>query len=125
VDDEAFERTLRRLASEGEEAASGHFAPLDAQRREPSVAIQWFIDSYARARSTAHVEGLIGRNTALSRPMVEWTGGFSGPVRIGMDYYLARQVVRRRFRRQTAFDKRDGAPITGPHMSRIRYTGSM
>ena len=93
LDDQAFEQTLAAVVKAGYSAATGRFAPLDDQRDNAFVLTQWYTDSYARARSPSHLEGLIGRNAAVSRAALVRSGGFSRPVPIGTDYYLARQLV--------------------------------
>jgi cellulose synthase/poly-beta-1,6-N-acetylglucosamine synthase-like glycosyltransferase len=59
--------------------------------------MQWCSEHYARANNPARqkgeVEGLIGRNAALTRELLARTGDFAATVAIGTDYYLARQIV--------------------------------
>jgi cellulose synthase/poly-beta-1,6-N-acetylglucosamine synthase-like glycosyltransferase len=91
--DDPFERTILPLICDGEDAATGRYAPLSEQRNNPFVLQQWWVESYARERSARYVEGLIGRNAAVRRDVLEAVGGFGGEIPIGTDYYLAHRLV--------------------------------
>lgn len=93
LDDASFESTLAPLILEGEQAATGRFAPQHRQRNRPFVMQQWYVDTYWRERSGPYLEGLIGRNAAVLRALLEKTDAFSAPVRTGTDYYLARRLL--------------------------------
>lgn len=94
LDDAAFTCALAPLINDGKSAMTGRFAPLPHQRENALVAHQWAVDNYARSFSPQHVEGLIGRNAAVRRAVLEQVGGFDEPVRIGTDYWLARKLAR-------------------------------
>jgi cellulose synthase/poly-beta-1,6-N-acetylglucosamine synthase-like glycosyltransferase len=97
LDDQAFEATLAPLLAGTHSAATGRYQPLAQQQSHPFVQMQWCSDNYARANNPAHqqgeVEGLIGRNAALTRELLARTGDFAATVAIGTDYYLARQIM--------------------------------
>ena len=93
MNNDAFVRTLAPVINNEAEAATGRFAPLAEQQTHPFARMQWCVDNYGRTFSGPYIEGLIGRNAALTRRVIEQTGGFSADVLIGTDYYLARQVV--------------------------------
>ena len=93
LDDQPFERVLALLIDGGEEAATGRFAPLRRQRGNPFVLMQWYVDNFGRARAPNYVEGLIGRNAAIHRSVLDRSGGFSADVATGTDYYLACQLL--------------------------------
>ena len=54
---------------------------------------RWFTDVYGTAHWGQHVEGILGRNTALRRDTLEAIGGFATDVRTGTDYYLGKQIL--------------------------------
>lgn len=92
-DDTALGLLLAEIVNQGEQAATGRFAPLPGLRRRPFVANQWAVDTYARAHSGPYVGGLIGRNAALTRTALEQSGALQADVPIGTDYYLARRLI--------------------------------
>jgi glycosyltransferase involved in cell wall biosynthesis len=93
LDDESFERVLYPIVIEQEEAVGGRFAPLTDQRTHPFVQMQWCIDNYGRSWMGDYMQGLVGRNAALTRGLLAKTGDFSRQVQIGTDYVLARQIL--------------------------------
>jgi cellulose synthase/poly-beta-1,6-N-acetylglucosamine synthase-like glycosyltransferase len=93
LDDQCFENTIEPLVSGREQAATGRFSPLAVQRENSFVQQQWYVDTYWRERSPDYIEGLIGRNAAVNRDVLEGIGGFAAGVKTGTDYYLARQLT--------------------------------
>lgn len=93
LDDNVFERTLHPIICAEEVATTGGFSPFMVDREKPFVRTQWYIDTYARSLSGDHVDGLIGRNAAIRRDVLERVGGFSDPVKTGTDYYLAQKLL--------------------------------
>ena len=91
--DEPFQLNLASLVNDNEEAVTGGFSPYQHQRRNSFVLMQWYVDNYGRARSPKYIEGIIGRNAALTRSIIDNSGGMLDPVAIGTDYYLARKVT--------------------------------
>ena len=94
LNDEAFERILAPVVNEGESVATGASRPLSGQRRHPLVLHCWFTDAYGRARWGPYTDGILGRNAALRRDVLDAVSGFEADVRTGTDYYLAKQVLR-------------------------------
>jgi cellulose synthase/poly-beta-1,6-N-acetylglucosamine synthase-like glycosyltransferase len=92
LDDVPFTRTLAALINDGERVVTGYAAPLLHQRHILLVLSQWYIDHYSRAFSPRYVGGLIGRNAAIWRETLDKVGGFSEPVKIGTDYFLAQKL---------------------------------
>lgn len=93
LDHDSFERVIYPIVTEQEEAVGGRFAPLTGQRTHPFVQMQWCIDNYGRSWTGDHMQGLIGRNAALTRSLLAKTGDFSSQAQIGTDYVLARQIL--------------------------------
>jgi cellulose synthase/poly-beta-1,6-N-acetylglucosamine synthase-like glycosyltransferase len=94
LNDEAFELTLAPVVNEGESVATGASRPLSGQERHPLVLHCWFADVYGRARWGRYTDGILGRNAALRRDVLETVSGFEAEVRTGTDYYLAKRVLR-------------------------------
>jgi cellulose synthase/poly-beta-1,6-N-acetylglucosamine synthase-like glycosyltransferase len=94
LSDEAFERTVAPIVDEGEFIATGVSRPLSEQRTHPFVLHRWFADVYGLTRWGRYTDGILGRNAALRRDVLEAVGGFEADVRTGTDYYLAKQVLR-------------------------------
>jgi cellulose synthase/poly-beta-1,6-N-acetylglucosamine synthase-like glycosyltransferase len=92
--DTAFTCTVAPIVNEGDSATTGGYAPLPAQRGSPLVRTQWYIDVYVRSASPDYIEGLIGRNAAVTRSALMAVGAFDEAVPIGTDYFLARKLVR-------------------------------
>ena len=92
-DDDALARLLGPIVNEGEHAATGGFAPLPEQRQHPFVFNQWAVDTYARRYTGTYSSGLIGRNAAVTARVLQNTGALAEDVRIGTDYYLAKQLI--------------------------------
>ena len=93
LDNESFERTLAPLIDHGEVAVEGSDAPLQEQRENSFVLMQWYIRNWGRVHSPAYLEGLSGRNAVLARTVLDKIQAFSDPVSIGEDYYLACQLA--------------------------------
>lgn len=93
-DDESFERTLSPIISEGQEVCTGGSRPLDRQLDNPLALHVWFTDLYSRSRWGEYTNGILGRNAALTRRVLDTIGGFHVPVPTGTDYHLAKQVLR-------------------------------
>mgnify|MGYP005841100079 CR=1 FL=1 len=89
----SFNCTLAPIINECDVVTTGGYAPLPAQRGNAFVRTQWYIDVYTRAGSPDYVEGLIGRNAAVTRAALLDVGAFDEPVPIGTDYFLARKLV--------------------------------
>lgn len=96
LNDEAFEHTLAPLINEGEVAVTGWCAPLPEQHSSGFVLSQWYTDAYSRRHHTSgenpYIDGLLGRNAAVTSRIIEATGSFCDQVLTGTDYYLANQL---------------------------------
>jgi len=95
LNDEVFERTLAPTVNDGEPVATGVSRPLPEQLSHPFVLHRWFIEVGGVARWGRYTNGILGRNTALRRDVLETVGGFEADVRTGTDYHLAKQVLSR------------------------------
>jgi hypothetical protein len=93
LDDDSFERTLEPLLCAGEQVATGASRPLAQQLLHPFVVHQWCTDLYVQAHQAEWSNGLLGRNCALRRDVLEGMGGFVAEVRTGTDYYLAKLLL--------------------------------
>lgn len=91
--DEALIRLLAPLVEEGEQAATGGSRPLAGQAGRLLPGYLWASDVMSRARTPVYCEGLLGRNTAITRCALDQSGGFAFTAPIGTDYQLARQLV--------------------------------
>lgn len=95
--DDALESLLQPLIEEGEQVATGASRPLDEQLEKLLPAYLWTIDVASTARSTRYVEGILGRNAALTRQAIDRSGGLDFPARTGTDYHLAKRLIRSGF----------------------------
>lgn len=93
--DEAFARLLEPLARGEAQVVTGVSQPRADQRGYPLVQYQWFRDILASYQMPPTVDGVLGRNCALSRSVLEDVGEFKAPVRTGTDYYLSRVLMQR------------------------------
>lgn len=97
-DDEALVRLLAAIVNDGERVATGRFAPLPNQQRNPFVNNQWAVDTYARSHAGAYVTGLIGRNAVSTRAALKQSHALEVDVAIGTDYYLAKRLIAEGYR---------------------------
>lgn len=91
--DEALTRLLATLVNEGEAVATGGSRPHDAQLGQALPEYLWAGDIYSAAHSPIYIEGLLGRNSALTRMAVERSGGMDFVAPTGTDYHLARRLL--------------------------------
>jgi glycosyltransferase involved in cell wall biosynthesis len=89
---EAFYALLEPLILGYSEVATGISEPLDGQRSNPLVQYQWFVDLAWASQTPEIVDGVLGRNCALTRRAIERIGGFSAEVATGTDYYMSRKL---------------------------------
>lgn len=73
--------------------ATGVSEPLPDQRCASLVRYQWFGDELWAAQLPPTVDGVLGRNCALLRRVVEELRVFDTPVHTGTDYFLSRRLV--------------------------------
>jgi cellulose synthase/poly-beta-1,6-N-acetylglucosamine synthase-like glycosyltransferase len=90
----AFCRLLAPLATGASRVVTGTSEPYAAQRGCALVQYQWLTDLAWSAQLPETVDGVLGRNCALLRPVLDEIGGFDAPVRTGTDYFMSRQLAR-------------------------------
>jgi len=88
--DEAWNRLLEPLARGIAQVVTGVSEPRADQRDRPLVRYQWYGDVYWAHRMPETVDGVLGRNCALLRPVLHDVGGFEAPAATGTDYVLSR-----------------------------------
>ncbi len=94
LDDDAFERTLYPVAAAGEQACTGGSRPGADQVRNPFVIAQAASQLYSSLHGPDYASGLLGRNCALRRDLLEASGGLLAPAPAGTDYVLAKRITR-------------------------------
>lgn len=94
LDEQSFESCLRPLIWDGEQVCTGISRPLDAQRNHPFVISQASSQFYAALHLPVYAAGILGRNCALTREVLERSGGFDTPAPSGTDYILAKELTR-------------------------------
>lgn len=92
-DEEALVRVLSPLIDEGEHAATGGSRPRADQMTRVLPLYRWIADVASSARQGPYIEGLLGRNAAVTRAAVDRIGGLDFIARTGTDYQLARRLV--------------------------------
>lgn len=93
LDDEAFERTLFPVASGEEEACSGSSRPQAGQMSNPFVVAQAASDIYSSLQGREYASGLLGRNCAVRRSLLEASRGLEVYAPAGTDYVLAKEML--------------------------------
>lgn len=94
LDEQSFEACLRPLILDGEQVCTGLSIPLAAQRHHPFIISQASSQYYAALHLPAYAAGILGRNCALRREVLERCGAFNTPAPTGTDYILAKEVTR-------------------------------
>ena len=92
-DDESFVYPIEPIAQGHFEAVTGRSQPLNEQRRNPLVQYQWYIDLEWSRHLPKVVDGVLGRNCALSRTALERIGAFNAPAETGTDYVMSRRLT--------------------------------
>jgi cellulose synthase/poly-beta-1,6-N-acetylglucosamine synthase-like glycosyltransferase len=93
LDDETFERTLYPVAIGEEQVTTGGARPIAELMRNPFVSLQAASQVYNAARTPRYAPGLLGRNCAVERSFLEWSGGLEAEAPTGTDYVLAKKLV--------------------------------
>jgi len=91
--DEALVRLMAPLIEEGEQVSTGGSRPLDEQEAKILPAYLWASDVVANAHFEQYVEGLLGRNAAVTRSAIDRIGGLGFEARTGTDYQLAQRLL--------------------------------
>lgn len=93
-DNEALVRLLAPIINEDEQVTTGGSRPLDLQSGRLLPEYIWASDVVSQSLMPHYVEGLLGRNTALTRDVLICIGGLDFSAPTGTDYQLAKRVVR-------------------------------
>ena len=102
----AFLRLIEPIACGAAEVVTGVSEPKANRLGSTLVQYQWFNDLVWSRRLPQTVDGVLGRNCALRRRVLEDVGAFTAPVRTGTDYYLSRLLVRAGYRIRAVPDSR-------------------
>jgi cellulose synthase/poly-beta-1,6-N-acetylglucosamine synthase-like glycosyltransferase len=94
LDDGAFERTLAPIVDGMGTASTGRSKPLARQSGNAFAVYQGAVDWYASLKTPDTSPGLLGRNCAIDRKVLDEVGAFEIDAPTGTDYVLARQLVR-------------------------------
>lgn len=92
LDDDSFERLIYQLVSKGEEAVSGTSQPSHRQLSNLFVLTQASSQIYSVMNSPTYTPGMLGRNCAIKRELLERSNGLEVPVLSGTDYVLAKRI---------------------------------
>jgi len=74
---------------------TGVSEPAPDQRDDALVLYQWLTDRACAAEMPPIVDGVLGRNCAMLRSVLDDIGGFDAPVATGTDYFMSRRLVER------------------------------
>lgn len=94
LDDEAFERTLYPVVAGNTQVSTGSSQPHPSQLANSFVATQVASQLYGDLHTPSYGEGLLGRNCALNRTLLEQSGGLAASAPTGTDYVLAKMLLR-------------------------------
>lgn len=90
---EALTHLLAAITIDHEQVATGCSAPLSSQRRQLLPFYAWAGELIANAQRPVYANGLLGRNTALTRIAIEQIGGMDFVAPTGTDYHLAQRLI--------------------------------
>ena len=93
-----FTSILQPIINESEDVTTGRSIPLNTQLNNSFVLYQFAINVYSSAHHPKYVTGLLGRNTALKREVIEKIGGFDETALTGTDYILAKHVEKNSYK---------------------------
>ena len=94
LDNESFERTLYPVAAGIEHVCTGSSRPDSTQLSNPFVVAQVASQLYSDLHRSTYAAGLLGRNCAVNRSLLEQSKGLAAPAPTGTDYVLAKMLVR-------------------------------
>lgn len=94
LDDQAFEHTLYPVATGEEQVCTGASRPLSQQLQNPFVVSQAASQIYSSLSMPDYVPGLLGRNCAVHRDLLQRSRGLGAPAATGTDYVLAKELAR-------------------------------
>ncbi|MEX2426189.1 MAG: glycosyltransferase family 2 protein [Thermomicrobiaceae bacterium] len=91
--DDTLISAIAPLIIEGEHAATGSSRPLDYQREMLLPSHLWASEVVVGMRHGRYIDGLLGRNAAVTRDALNNVGGLDFPAPTGTDYHLARRLA--------------------------------
>ena len=94
LDNESLERTLYPVAVGSTQVCTGSSRPDEAQLNHPFVVAQFASQLYSDLYAPPYGEGLLGRNCAVTRSLLEQSRGLAAPAPTGTDYVLAKMLLR-------------------------------
>ena len=94
LDNEAFERTLYPVVVGSTQVCTGSSQPDATQFDNSFVVAQVASQIYGDLHAPTYGEGLLGRNCAVTRRLLEESGGLAAPAATGTDYVLAKMLLR-------------------------------
>jgi cellulose synthase/poly-beta-1,6-N-acetylglucosamine synthase-like glycosyltransferase len=92
LDNESFERVVYQIISMGEVAVSGSSQPSLGQSSNPFIISQASSQIYSSMHSPDYASGMLGRNCAVKRELLECSHGLEVPAPSGTDYVLAKMI---------------------------------
>lgn len=93
LDDLSFEQTIYPIANGQEQVCTGTSRPSHEQWYHPFVAIQASSQLYAALHAPPYADGLLGRNCAVSRTILQQSKGLEAVAPTGTDYVLAKMLA--------------------------------
>lgn len=94
---EALIRLLAPVVNQGESVVSGTSRPFDEQMSKSIPFNIWVAYMSLSARTPKYVEGIMGRNSVITRAALDSIGGLKFEARIGTDYQLAKRLIKSGF----------------------------
>ncbi len=98
LNDDTVHNLIQHVVSGHAEIVTGASRPLEDQMGNPFVVTQWAVEQATEHHELCAVDGILGRNAALTRTIVEATGAFATDVASGTDYALAKEAQREGYR---------------------------
>lgn len=95
--DDSFQRLIFPFVQDNAQVVTGISEPHFEQRNNLLVQYQWFNDAVWASNMPEQVDGVLGRNCAISREVLEAVGQFNADVSTGTDYYLSRLLTSQGF----------------------------
>ncbi len=102
-----LQSVLAPIVSGDFEVSSGASQPLASQRHIPLVQYQWCRDSYNLDCAGPVANGILGRNSAITRQRLDSVGAFEEDAATGTDYLLSKKLLA------------NGASIAAANTSRV------
>ncbi|MGB1249180.1 MAG: glycosyltransferase [Candidatus Promineifilaceae bacterium] len=93
LDDDSFERTILPLTSGATEVSTGESRPLATQLDNPFIVWQAVGRLYNLLGARKTADGLLGRNCAVTRHLLERSAGLAAEAFTGTDYVLAKKLM--------------------------------